>query len=218
MSTVAEFTIPADAFPLGRLFEGLEDVCIELERVVPTSPGVIPYVWVQSATRAEVEAIVRAGERVAELSDIRLVDEVKGDFLLRLSWGPNYEGILRGITETDVTLVSGVGSADSWTFEIRGDSRKQIAAFQRYCAEHEQTVSLRALNTLSSAKSGATYDLTEPQREALVLAHRRGYYHSPREVTLEDLASEVGISGQAFGSRLRRGIDRLVGSTIAPTD
>ena len=217
MSTIAEFTIPADAFPLGRLFEGREDAVVELERLVPTKPGLIPYVWVQSVTRSEVEAVVRAGERVPELTTVRLVDEVDGAFLLRLNWDANYEGILRAITETDVSLVSGVGSADSWTFEVRGDNRKQIAAFQRYCAEHEQTVSLRALNTLSSTRSGAAYDLTDPQREALLLAHRRGYYHSPREVTLEDLASEVGISGQAFGSRLRRGIDRLVGSTLAPT-
>jgi len=217
MSTIAEFTIPADAFPLGRLFEGREDAVVELERLVPTKPGLIPYVWVQSMTRSEVEAVVRAGERVPELNGIQLVDEVEGNFLLRLNWGPNYEGILRAVSEMDVTLVSGVGSADSWTFEVRGDNRKQIAAFQRYCAEHEQTVSLRALNTLSSTRSGAAYDLTDPQREALLLAHRRGYYHSPREVTLEDLASEVGISGQAFGSRLRRGIDRLVGSTLAPT-
>jgi hypothetical protein len=218
MSTIAEFSIPADAFPLGRLFEGLEGVVVELERVVPTKPGLIPYVWVQSATRSEVEAVVRAGERVPELTDVRLVDEVDGAFLLRLNWGPNYEGILRAITETDVTLVSGTGSPDSWTFVIRGDNRTQIAAFQRYCAEHDQAVTLRTLHTLDSAEGGEVYDLTAPQREALLLAHRRGYYHTPREVTLEDLASEVGISGQAFGSRLRRGIDRLVGSTLASTD
>lgn len=218
MSTIAEFSIPADAFPLGRLFEELEGVVVELERVVPTKPGLIPYVWVQSVTRSEVEAVVRAGERVPELTDLRLVDEVDGAFLLRLDWDADYEGILRAITETDVSLISGTGSADSWTFVVRGDDRTQIAAFQRYCAEHDQAVTLRTLHTLASTEGGEAYDLTEPQREALLLAHRRGYYHTPREVTLENLASEVGISGQAFGSRLRRGIDRLVGSTLASTD
>jgi predicted DNA binding protein len=56
--------------------------------------------------------------------------------------------------------------------------------------------------------------LTETQREALVLAHERGYYDSPRETSLEEIADELGITQQSLSSRLRRGYRRLVGETL----
>ena len=45
--------------------------------------------------------------------------------------------------------------------------------------------------------------LTEKQREAMNLAVRRGYYANPREVDLDTLADELGISHQALSHRLR---------------
>lgn len=44
--------------------------------------------------------------------------------------------------------------------------------------------------------------LTEKQRQALDAAVERGYFESPRQVTLAELASEFDISKQAFGQRL----------------
>jgi predicted DNA binding protein len=56
--------------------------------------------------------------------------------------------------------------------------------------------------------------LTDTQQEALVLAYERGYFESPRQVTLEELGEELGISQQAVGSRLRGGIKHILGSTL----
>lgn len=46
--------------------------------------------------------------------------------------------------------------------------------------------------------------LTEKQAQALTLAVCNGYYETPRDVYVESLASECGISRQAFSSRLRQ--------------
>lgn len=46
--------------------------------------------------------------------------------------------------------------------------------------------------------------LTRKQREALELAIRGGYYCSPRQATLEDLAADLDISRQAFTGRLTK--------------
>lgn len=135
--------------------------------------------------------------------------------MLRTEWGPTYEGVLRAIGDADVVLLSGAGTATEWTFEVRADEREQVAAFQAYCDEHGVAVTLESLQALSKPGADQEYGLTEAQREALVLAYERGYYRSPRETTLAELAAEVGITGQSFGSRLRRGIHRLVGATLA---
>jgi hypothetical protein len=81
--------------------------------------------------------------------------------------------------------------------------------------DHDIPARLASLHALTALDSGAEHDLTDTQREALLLAYERGYYQSPREVSLDELAAEVGITGQSFGSRLRRGIHRLIGSTLA---
>ena len=53
-------------------------------------------------------------------------------------------------------------------------------------------------------------DVTDPQREALKLAYEYGYFNTPREATLAEIAEELGISQQALGSRLRRANRRLI--------
>ena len=215
MATVGEFTISSDAFPLGSFFTAFPDVSVELERVVPTTDALIPYVWVRGASPGEEAQIEATAGRHAEVKNVALIDEVEGEYLLRVEWVPDHQGILRAITETGVTLLSGVGSEDTWTVEVRGDSDKEISAFQQYCRDHDIPAKLAALHALTTLDSGGEYELTDAQREALQLAYERGYYQSPREVSLDELAAEVGITGQSFGERLRRGIHQLLGSTVA---
>lgn len=216
MATVGEFTIPSDSFPLGSLFTEFPDVTIELERIVPTNDALIPYVWVRGASPTEEARIEETAGSHTDVKAVTLVDEIEGEYLLRVEWVPDHKGVLRAISETDVTLLSGVGSGGSWTFEVRSDTRDGISAFQGYCRDHGIPAELTSLHTLAAVKSGTEYDLTDAQREALQLAYERGYYRSPREVSLEELAAEVGITGQSFGSRLQRGTHRLIGSTVGP--
>lgn len=56
--------------------------------------------------------------------------------------------------------------------------------------------------------------LTEPQREALVLACERGYFEEPRRTSLEELAAELDLSASAVGARLRRGMKSLIGMAL----
>lgn len=211
MATVAEFTIDADEFPLGRIFEHVPGVKLELERVVPTNKAIMPYLWMRGA---EEDNIKEALDDIPELEDIKLVDEIDQEYLIRLTWKRDYEGVLKAITETDVTLLSGIGTEDKWTFEVRGDDQAAVSTFQQYCHEHGEPMTLTALHALSQVQRGTEYDLTDAQREALVLAYERGFFQAPREATLEDIAEELGITGQSLGSRIRRGTHRLVGSTL----
>ena len=215
MATVATFTIDAGAFPLGAVFEDLPGLHLELERIVPTNGAVVPYLWVRGGDRDILERNVRSHP---ELGAIDIVDEIDGELLVKLSWASENRGVLKAITETGVTLLSGHGRDGRWTFEVRGDDRSTVSEFQRYCREHDVPVELTAIHALSHPGSGAAYDLTGPQLDALVLAYERGYFESPRESSLEDIAAELGITGQSLGSRLRRGTNRLVRSTLVDAE
>jgi predicted DNA binding protein len=211
MATEATFTVPPDEFPLGSIFASVPGATVELERIVPRKGVIVPYFWVRGVDIDDVEAAFATHPGVTA---IRSIDSVDDEYLLRVEWDPEYEGILGTLGETGVPLIAAVGTNERWTFEVRGDSRSDIATFQQRCRDRDIPVTLTALHALTPVGTGAEAALTEPQLEALVLAYERGYFDSPRGVTTAELGAELGVSQQAAASRLRRGIRRVLGRTL----
>ena len=212
MATEATFTVPSDEFPLGTALGQLPDVRIELERLIPAQDVVIPYFWVRGT---EVDDIESEFTEHPGVNDIRFVDSVDDEYLLRVEWAVDYDDVLTVLTEVDVPLIKATGRVQQWTFEVRGDDRSDIAAFQRRCRELDIPITLTKLHALTPVEAGVEATLTDTQQEALVLAYERGYFESPREITLEELGDALGISQQAVGSRIRRGVKHVLGSSLA---
>lgn len=205
-----EFRSPADEFPLGTVFENLPGVTVELERLIPHKSRVIPYFWVRGAQADDIEA---AFEAHAGVANVDLIDSVDEEYLMRAEWESEYFGILSALAAANVTILTGVGSAEGWQFEVRAESREAISEFRSNCQNNEIDIEITAVHALLPIQ-GEGYDLTDPQREALELAFERGYFDSPRATSLEDLADELGISQQALSSRLRRAHRRLIAGTL----
>lgn len=212
MATEATFTVGAKEFALGTIFESVPGVTVELERIVPGDGVVIPYFWVRGDNIDDVEAAFSDHPGV---KTIRLMDEVEDEYLLRVEWNQDYVGILSTLADAQVPLISAIGTNTEWTFKIRGDNRSDLADFQRLCGERDIPVQLTALHALTPIDTTIESALTDPQNEVLVLAYERGYFTSPREVTMEELGDELGISQQAVSSRLQRGIHRLLEQTLS---
>lgn len=211
MAIEATFTATHGEFPLAAVFAEFPGAEIELDRVVPTADFVVPYFWVRDVAFEDIsmEKVTHPG-----IHDIRVVDNVNGAAFIRIDWDLGYESVLTGIIDTEVNLISALGSDDQWSFEFRADSQETLADFQSYCRAHDITLELTKLHALSPFESGQEYDLTDAQRDAMKLAYTLGYYESPREATRQDVADELGISPQSVGSRLQRGTRRLIASTI----
>jgi len=215
MATEATFTIPADEFPLGTIFEELPDVTVELERIIPAQDVVIPYFWVRGTDADDVAGAFREHSGV---QDIRLVDSVADQYLLRVEWTLDYDGILSTLMETEIPVIEAVGTNERWTLDVRGDDRADIATFQRRCRELDIPITLTKLHALTPLESETEAAVTDAQREALVLGYDRGYFETPRAVTMDDLGDELGISQQAVASRLRRGIENILATTLPETE
>lgn len=212
MATEAMFTAPSETFPLGTVFETLPGVEVEIERIVPGVDVVIPYFWVRDAITDDIEA---AFSEHPGVNDIHLIDSVEDEYLLRVEWKPEYVGILTTLTETGVVLIEAVGTNEQWTFDVRGDTRDDVAEFWRRCRERDIQITMMALHALTPVETATEATLTDTQQEALELAYERGYFESPRQVTMEDLGEELGISQQAVASRLRRGTRSILGQTLS---
>lgn len=206
MATVMEFTSPADDFPLGTVFENLPEVTVELERLIPQGEVIIPYFWVRGAKAEDIEA---AFEPHAGVIDIELIDHVEEEYLMRAEWENDYLGVLSALGNANVVILTGLGTKDGWHFEVRGETREAMSDFRTICQEHDIPIEITAVHALVSVQDDS-YALTDTQREALVLAYERGYFNSPREASLEELADELGITQQSLSSRLKRGHRRLI--------
>jgi predicted DNA binding protein len=57
-------------------------------------------------------------------------------------------------------------------------------------------------------------DLTDRQAEALLRAHRAGYYRSPREVTRADIAKQMGLGRTTLEEHLRKAERKLMNGLI----
>ncbi len=57
-------------------------------------------------------------------------------------------------------------------------------------------------------------DMTPKQRETVRKAVIGGYYDSPQEMTLEDLADEFGVTKSAVSQRLKRAESKIVVETV----
>ncbi|MFC7212803.1 helix-turn-helix domain-containing protein [Saliphagus sp. GCM10025334] len=214
MATEATFTVPSSQFPLGTVFEQLPDVTVSLERIIPAQDVVVPYFWVRGTVVDDIEETFTEHPGVR---DIRLVDSVADEYLLRVEWAVEYSGVLSALVETEIPLIEAVGTSQEWTFDVRGDDRSDIAAFQQRCRELDVPVTLTSLHALTPVETDTEAALTETQQEALVLAFDRGYFETPREVTMAEVGDELDISQQAVASRLRRGIKHILGSTLSET-
>ncbi|CQH64759.1 HTH-10 family transcription regulator (plasmid) [Halobacterium hubeiense] len=62
-----------------------------------------------------------------------------------------------------------------------------------------------------------TFGLTDKQYRAMSLAFAHGYYDSPRQMTTQELAEELGISAASASDLLRRAENQLISQTLGPT-
>lgn len=211
----ASFIVEDSEFPLSAVFEHLSSVTIELDRVVPTTSAAIPYFWIYTddTTKLNTDLADDIGIR-----EVTIIDQIEEAMFVRVNWNLDHESVLTAILNTDVTLLSGKGHGGQWIFTVRAQEQAEISSFQAYCRNHETSVELTQLNSVSPLKDGQEYNLTADQRIALELAYNRGYFESPRRATQEDLGDDLDITRQAVSSLLKRGIGQLIASTLATTE
>jgi predicted DNA binding protein len=186
------------------------DAVVSLESIVPLGEESIPFFRVQGG-RESFEAMARDHRSV---NTIRLVSTHDGEALYALDWDITQNGFFRGIVTTGGYILEATGTAPEWTFDLRFESHKSLAAFQEHCVDESIPIEIQRTYNPTRPEAGPWYGLSGPQRETLVRAIERGYYDIPRQYSTKELAEDFDLSDQAVIERLRRGIENLVTNTI----
>ncbi|WP_299334404.1 helix-turn-helix domain-containing protein [Haloplanus sp.] len=102
---------------------------------------------------------------------------------------------------------------DAWIFTVWMPERANLAALWDTARRHDIDIELLRVNQYAGLDA-ADAGLTDTQREALLVAFEAGYFEEPRNATLGEVAAELDISQPAAGGLLRRGIERLIVSSL----
>jgi len=214
MSVIAEISIPGEEFELGRTIDLSTAGTVELESLVPTGERPVPYFWVYDADFEAFEAAVRQRSAVDGVSRVDTYDD---RVLYTFASGVDSDRVFEAIRDVDAYVLTATGSGGTWEFELRFPSHDSLSGFQDRCRNRDVAFDVLRVYDPSKPDLGPWFGLTEPQREALVLAVERGYYDIPRDCTTVDLAEELDISDQAVTERLRRAIVTLSANTVLPS-
>ena len=203
MSVITEVRIPPDDFELGRILNLDEASAIELETLVPSGDATVPLFWVYEPVG---DGFLDAVERYPTVRGVTEMDAFGDRILFRLDWDASQDQLFQCILNQEGQILSATGTAEGWDFEIRFPNREALSQCQTCCEDAHISMEMIRVYNPTDPEAGPWYGLSEPQREALMLAVRMGYYDIPRGCTTEELANELGISDQAVTERLRRAI------------
>ncbi|MCL9817501.1 helix-turn-helix domain-containing protein [Natronocalculus amylovorans] len=203
MSVITKIRIPPDDFELGQILQLDEASAIELETLVPTGDVTVPLFW---AYEPAENGFLDAVERYPTVNSVTEVDVFDDRVLFRLDWDASQDHLFRCILDHEGQILSATGTAEGWDFEIRFPHREALSQCWTCCEDAHISLKIISVYNPTDPGVGPWYGLSEPQREALMLAVRMGYYDIPRGCTTEELADKLGISDQAVTERLRRAI------------
>ncbi|MFP8952595.1 bacterio-opsin activator domain-containing protein [Natrialbaceae archaeon A-arb3/5] len=211
MSVIATVAVPAADFPLGSLLTPDQETTVTVETTVPTSEGVMPYLWVPSA---DADSIVDALEESASVESASVIDEMDQTVLVKIEWNGSVNGVLEAIQGSDAIVTNATGTDEWWTFRLRFPSYEGLSTFYTDCTDRDISLELVQLHEAVGPESELRFGLTAAQRDLIIAAHETGYFDVPRRTTLVDLGDRFGVSDSAVSQRLRRGLTALIDSTL----
>jgi predicted DNA binding protein len=210
VSVLATFTVRSSDFVLDGLFEEVPDLDVRLASMVPMGTQVMPYFWVSGGAPAVVEAAL---EREAVIDEANILVEEDGKVLFRATWSGELGGLIGELRGSEAAVLEATGTDGTWEMRVRFPDHDTLSAFYERCTEHGISLELGKIHNPIDPH-GDDYGLTPEQRETLLTALEGGYYAVPRQMTLEELGDELGISDNAVSQRLRRGLASLLTATL----
>jgi predicted DNA binding protein len=211
MTSIADIEIPADGTGTGELFESVPSLTCEMERVIASSGHGL---WLSGPSQSEVEDALDEAGAIGNYSQISS-DEDR--WLYDIEFEPDTVDPFEIVLEEGGTVLSASASNGTWLLSVRVVDRKSVSSLYDRLDDNDVTPTIVRLFDLAE-ESHSQCGLTARQYETLVAAIDHGYFEIPREVSMQELSEELGISHQALSERLRRAYRALVTSELNVTE
>ncbi|WP_435077711.1 helix-turn-helix domain-containing protein [Halococcus sp. AFM35] len=210
VASTARFTLPAEGFALAEFFERVPDARVECESAVANPTDHALLVVRADSRENHVDTALRAD---ANVGTVERFGERADGWTYRVTWEGRPRRLIRRLVAVDVTLVSARGQGGEWQLRLLAPNREGIGRAHEIMDDLDCGDRCRSISSLDGDGSNRS-GLTDDQHEALVEAFEAGYYDIPRNVTLEEVATGLGISHQALSERFRRAYRGIVATEL----
>lgn len=218
MTTVATVTLRVSDFALAETLSSCPELELRVESIVGEGPlQAMPLVWFADVGRADLERAIETDPTIDRAVAL-LENPAEREWLYRIEYSDRVGDVCSPIFEHEGTILDAQVADDRWTLRLLFPRRSELSS----AVSAMESVGCR-VNVTRMVDAGRDGDLevgeglTSAQEEAITEAYQRGYYDVPREISLEDLAAELGISHQALSERLRRANKVLAGDRLDET-
>ena len=220
MAVIAEITVPADTFALGKMFHNFPDAVVEFEPIVLLQGGSqtsLPLVWISHIEPSEVRTTLLEEENIDAVHRLASTEEKT---LFEIEWNDDdIDGIIQPLNDLEGRVLKAMGTEDEWEFHLLFDSHVSLSEFNMAATNKEIPVTLKKVYNSEIQNENANPALDETglksnYRDILLLAYRNGYYDAPRKIQLCELAKKEDISDSALSKRLRRATADLIEHTL----
>jgi len=166
---------------------------------------------VESSDFQEFEAGLRDDRTIGGFE--RVLETRDGEAIYSFEYTDEAKIISPVISAANGVILDMENDGSAWIFTVWMPERTDLAHLWEYARENDVEVELLRVNEYAGI--GTTdAGLTDSQREALLVAFKAGYFEDPRNATLSDVAAELDISQPAASGLIRRGINRLITSSL----
>ena len=170
---------------------------------------------VESADFRRFEEGLRNDHTVGEFE--QLTETGRGEAIYSFEYTDEAKVFSPAISTANGVVLDMENDGNAWIFSVWMPERTNLADLWDTARRHDIDIELLRVNEYGSLGS-TDAGLTDSQREALLVAFEAGYFEEPRDATLGEVAVELDISQPAAGGLLRRGIERLIVSSLTEGD
>lgn len=216
MSVVVELTI-RDPPLFTEVFGAVPDTTATIENFHHFSDGLDDHYtffwWAEGSDLDEFERRMREYGYVCEIRELATVGDRR---LYRLTTNPLAEDIMLSsrFRRHDVSILDNEGSIEGFWLRLRVPDRETLRTI---------VAELRDLGTdpivdriySEAGPERKTRELTDRQRECLSLAFERGYFETPSQATLDDLAGDLDVAPQTLSKHIRAAVRKLVARELS---
>jgi predicted DNA binding protein len=216
MSITVKLHVKHERLALVPTLRRLGDVYIRVITHSDTDPdaSVFPFL-IEHDGRAALEAALAEDPTVASYES---VDWTDGVGLYYIEHTPETKLISPVVTSVNGFMMKTETKGMGWLVRLLLPDRQALNTVWEYANDNDIALDIIEIYGTGGDVGERSYGLTDEQRVALTTAYRAGYFNEPRDISLSEVADEMGLSSTAMSGRLRRGVGNLIAATLDDTD
>ena len=225
MSLIAEITLSDDLILFEKTFETVPDARCILEdfHYLDDEEGTfyVLFFWMSGTDTSDFEDALEDDPTVTGFGEVVSIVDKNLYRVETKSVPPEQPLVFPLYRESSITEVESVRDAEGLHLKARFPTRETLRGFVESGRRIAGDVEVKSIYVERSApvvKEGLESTLTSRQREVLSVALETGYFDTPSQATLEEVAEEFGVTPQTVSTHIRVGVRTLVEEQVGASD